>query len=542
MNAKLRIWITGVVIALTAVTAPFAYAQISAEQTIALGRQLIDSEDYALAVQYLGKAIQAKPYLADPYYLRGLAKMLLGDFSGSVTDCTSAIEENPYMRDTYRVRGISRMQLGQDSAACADFNQGLLLMPNDRLFMYYSALAYDRLGQPGRSSIHYERLHRLYPHFIPAYTAHAQSLLAQHDTVAALSLLNNMPGAGGNSIEPTLMRTRIAITQGDWRNALRNIDIALRLMPHSDALYVNRGVIRHHMGDRAGAVADFRAALELNASNKQAIANLTGKQLDMSPMPIVSSPFSMSIEPIQTDEAQPCGLFALSFTHPYDDLHPLAYPYRELPLLNATGRYPSPIYLTGSASDTPDAEQAVALFSYAEEPLAQPSAERLMGRAVAYAMLKNYESALTDLNQVITRRPGIALAYVERAYVRAGMAEVFRQRATHGERDERLTAEAQAGQAITMAIEDIDKALAIDPDMIYGIYDKAVLTALAGDTESAMQLYDRVLSINPRFAQAYLNRGLLHLRHGDTQKAKQDWSRAGELGLTRAYTLIRNHK
>ncbi|MCM1319455.1 MAG: tetratricopeptide repeat protein [Muribaculaceae bacterium] len=539
MVAKWRIWITGVMMALTAVTTPVAFAQISAEQTLAIGRQLIDSEDYALAVQYLGKAIQAKPYLAEPYYLRGLAKMLLGDFTGAAADCTTAIDLDSYLREPYRVRGVSRMQLGQDSAAVADFNTGLSLLPDDRTFLFYSALAYDKLGKQTNSRKAYDRVHRLYPHFIPAYTAHARSLLMQHDTVGALALLDNMRGYGANSAEPTLLRVDIYLSQHQWAKALKCLNIALRLMPHNDALFVNRGVVRNHMGDKQGAAADFHAALELNPANKQALSNLSGGEPTLAPLPLAGNILLPTQLPVQPTEEQPCGLFALSFTHPYDDLHPLAYPYRELPGLNIAGRYPSPIYLSGRASDTPDADQAVALFAYAEEGIDHPTPERLLGRAVAYSMLKNYESALTDLNQIIAAKPGLALPYLERAYVRASMADTYRQQARRAEKGERMSAEARAGNTLALAIEDLDRALAIDPDMVYALYDKAVLLAQGGEIDQAINCYNKVLTLNPKFAQAYLNRGLLYSALGDKHKAIADWSRAGELGLARAYLLIR---
>lgn len=105
MSGFIRYWLLVVAISISIATAT-TYAQISAEQTLYIGQQLIDSEDYALAVQYLGKTIQAKPYLAEPYYLRALAKMMLGDYAGAQADCSSAIDRNPYIRDQYRVRGL----------------------------------------------------------------------------------------------------------------------------------------------------------------------------------------------------------------------------------------------------------------------------------------------------------------------------------------------------------------------------------------------------------------------------------------------------
>lgn len=519
------------------------FGQISAEQTIGISRQLIDGEDYALAVQYLGKAVAAKPYLAEPYYLRGLSKMMLGDYTGAIADCTTAIDINPYMRELYRVRGLSRLQLAQDSAAVADFRRGLELLPDDKLFLYYNAVGLDKLGDRALSRQTFEKLQRLYPQFTPAFTAQARAMLAEHDTTAALKLLRDLPGMGTRSAEATLLRADIAMAQKNWDEAVSELDMALRLIPHSDALYVNRGVAREHMGDKVGAMADFHAALEINPANKEAIENITGKVQVISPMPMEKftniMPGRRSIVKGGINEDISGGLFALTFTHPYNDLHPLTYRYGELSAINISGHFPSPLYLSGTASATPDAEQAVALFAYSEREMPSPTKEQLLGRAVAFAMLKNYESALGDLNKIIENGGDMVLAYLERAFVYACIAYNYRNAARRGERDERITNEALASENLMLAISDLDKVLTYDPEMQYALYDRGVLATIQGDYDKAMADYDAAIRLNPKFAQAYLNRGIVNSKKGNLKQAREDWSRAGELGLPNAYYLIR---
>lgn len=541
MSGFIRYWLLVVAISISIATAT-TYAQISAEQTLYIGQQLIDSEDYALAVQYLGKTIQAKPYLAEPYYLRALAKMMLGDYAGAQADCSSAIDRNPYIRDQYRVRGLCFMLAGRYSQALDDFNRGLELMSNDRNILYYRALCLNELDKHTESHKNFVHLQRLYPDFIPAYTSYAASLLAQKDTIEALNILNSAPGKGKNSAGPTLMRAQLALEQRRWDDALLELNSALKLMPHNDAIYVNRGVALYHSGNLRGAKADFNAALDINPDNGVAFSNLSGAAPRLCALPQIRYgliPDSSSHKANKT-EASPCDMFALTYTHPYDELHPLAYPYPELAATNVAAHLPSPLYLSHTAGATPDPEQAVALFAFAEEPLTQNNAEQLLGRAVAYAMLKNYEAALSDLNKVIELRPDLTAALLERAFVLSEMANNFRQNTRHKDRDARLTAEAQAGDALSKALADIDRLVALDPEMPYAIYNKGVLETMAGNLAEAIKCYDTAIQLNPKFAQAYLNRGLLYARQGLPDKAVSDWSRAGELGLPRAYSLIRS--
>lgn len=45
-----------------------------------------------LSIQYFNQVINAKPYLYEPYFFRGLAKINLDDFQGAEADCDAAID------------------------------------------------------------------------------------------------------------------------------------------------------------------------------------------------------------------------------------------------------------------------------------------------------------------------------------------------------------------------------------------------------------------------------------------------------------------
>lgn len=59
-----------------------ASAQINTDRVMAIGRNALYFEDYVLSIQYFNQVINAKPYLSDPYFYRGLAKINLDDFRG----------------------------------------------------------------------------------------------------------------------------------------------------------------------------------------------------------------------------------------------------------------------------------------------------------------------------------------------------------------------------------------------------------------------------------------------------------------------------
>ena len=70
-------------------------AQFNTDRLMITGRSALYYEDYVLSIQYFNQVLNAKPYLYEPWYLRGVAKFYLDDYVGAETDVTHAIGLNP---------------------------------------------------------------------------------------------------------------------------------------------------------------------------------------------------------------------------------------------------------------------------------------------------------------------------------------------------------------------------------------------------------------------------------------------------------------
>ena len=101
------------------------WAQINTDRVMTVGRNALYFEDYVLSIQYFNQVINAKPYLADPYFFRGLAKINLDDFQGAENDCSEAIERNPFVVSAYQVRGLARIQQDNLAGAIEDYRKAL---------------------------------------------------------------------------------------------------------------------------------------------------------------------------------------------------------------------------------------------------------------------------------------------------------------------------------------------------------------------------------------------------------------------------------
>ena len=59
------------------------------------------------------------------------------------------------------------------------------------------------------------------------------------------------------------------------------------------------------------------------------------------------------------------------------------------------------------------------------------------------------------------------------------------------------------------------------------------------DYRSAIEDYDKAVAISPDFAEAWFNRGITHIYLGEREEGLRDLSRAGELGMYKAYNIIK---
>lgn len=249
-------------------------AQVNTDQVMRVGQNSLYFEDYLLSIQYFNQAIQAKPYLAKPYFLRSVAKINLEDYAGAEADASKAIELNPFLTDAWEARGVARQNLGKDREAIGDYKRALELIPRNRQIMFNLAIAQQEVKDYEQADSTYKELLRFYPNFDNGYLGRARLRLAQTDTTAASEDISRALELNRNSLNAYIMRADIAInSKRDFEAALSDMNEAIKLQPRYAGLYINRAFLRYNRDDYFGAMADYDYALELDPLNVTALFN-----------------------------------------------------------------------------------------------------------------------------------------------------------------------------------------------------------------------------------------------------------------------------
>ncbi len=249
-------------------------AQINTDQVMRIGQNALYFEDYMLSIQYFNQVITAKPYLAQPYFFRAIAKLNLDDFRGAEEDASLAIERNPFISDAYEVRGVARQNLGKVEEAIDDYNKVLAVLPENKQILFNKALAEEDIKDYESAEKSFEQLLTAHPGYDNGYMGRAKLRLAQGDTIRAIDDIDKTLELNRNSTNAYVMRADIAIKRSrDYAQALADMDEAIKLEPRYAGFFINRAYLRYNLDDYFGAMSDYDYAIQLDPINTVALFN-----------------------------------------------------------------------------------------------------------------------------------------------------------------------------------------------------------------------------------------------------------------------------
>jgi len=208
-------------------------------------------------------------------------------------------------------------------------------------------------------------------------------------------------------------------------------------------------------------------------------------------------------------------------------------------------------YLTLSCRESNIAPDTLVMLDkqYVQELNASnPAWTVLFERAVTQSLIKQYTNSVSTYSSAIELNPSNPFLYLNRSTTRAEMIDFISsidnsyQRITiDSDPANRLNNNSKRTYSYDEAVADLNKAVKLFPDFAYAYYNRANLLALSGSLPEAFEDYTKAISLNPAFAEAYYNRGIIQLFMKDTRKGCLDLSKAGELGITEAYEVLKRY-
>ena len=250
-----------------------AMAQLNTDRITAIGRNALYFDDYVLSIQYFNQVIKLKPYLSEPYLLRAIAKIQLGDYTGAEMDCNAAINRNPFQPGAYYTRGFIYRQTNQLDKAERDFSEALIFAPENRTYIAMRADVLAEMEQYDRALHDIDHLLHRDPQSAALHFEKGTICLRSNDTLCAL---NAFTSATQYDSQNPANWSALGMVQLMMDNQEQALDALTKSIQHGSKWagdYINRGIIYYRNNDYRSAINDYDKAVELAPRNAQCYYN-----------------------------------------------------------------------------------------------------------------------------------------------------------------------------------------------------------------------------------------------------------------------------
>ncbi len=435
----------------------------------------------------LTQAINLGSKWAGDFINRGVIHYHRHNYRGALSDFDQAVKIAPRDADSYYNRGMMRQEVGDYNRALEDFNTAIDLEPDQTHMRYQRALVEMQLKQWRDAVSDLDTLIARYPYFLPSYYLAAQAEDKSGNAKAAYQYRRKAQD----------LEERKELIQ------------AQQNQPNTDML----------IADAQPQKKDHRKEFSTSTAQNQTEIPEEEQKYDSQTRGTIQKKYQDVInEPniVLSYYSQDLSLRRTNYYHPVVDL------------LNKQEMLPAALRFTNQEMAL-TAEMVDFHFSEIARITRQmgdmPTAELYFARAIEFAIIKDYASAIDDCTKAFVlaadyNRDFAAIIVFCRANWRYRLTDVDYE----------------------LILLDYDQVLRLLPDFDFALYNKANILCAQKEYKEAINHYTRSIEQDHDFAEAYFNRGLTYIYIGENEKGLADLSKAGELGIYQAYNMITRFK
>lgn len=456
------------------------------------------------------------------------------DFKAALVDMDHAIRLEPRVAGLYVNRAFIRYSLRDWYGAMDDYDYALTLEPDNQMALFNRGLLNAEVEANDRALSDFSAVLDMNPDDHRALYNRAMILAKKHDYDGAIRDAGKIIGMFPDFPTGYQLRSQFYFMKGDKARAATDYDRAESL---SRKLKPIDGVVESGRPDTTDDTPDIETLTKREFASLLTVDDNTDMRQEYNNTAIRGKVQDRNIN------ITPEGIVELSFYNSPTEIKSNTYYIKEVDDLNATRQLRFVVLVTVNPpvlSDDADIARHFKSIEYYNSYLAThtPRAIDYVGRAMDFITLRDYRSAIADLDRAITLMPGYSPAYLLRAQARLRLKDAGPQPDGDHHLDA-MAARSFENQNTDLVLADLDKAISLSNSNPFAIYNKGVVLLGLGRTEEALDLFNTAISLKPDFGEAYFNRGYTFLRQGRRNEGLNDLSRAGELGVISAYNLMK---
>ena len=529
------------------------------------------------AVADFDRYIRKEPSDPGAYLNRGASWLFLGDTLKAFADYNKAIELDRFEPESYIRRGHLHAAKGNFESALADMNQAIRIDSTNTLAYFNRALLLYETKDYNAAMADLNRVLRSEPG--NALTLYNRSLISAQlgNFEQALDDMDRVININPGNVLAYFNRASYFIEMERWQDALADYNKAIELYPDFAKAYMNRAYVENMLGLTRASKADYQTARrkvaeyrEKNATGEASFADTTRKYSSLLALDADFAKKDFDDELLQHRDVdirlKPLYKFRLAGK---DEGANMALSRRfDNPLIDHfESSVPVGIIVSNS-----DSLKAIRLPRSLASILAGDSAagagrstlgpsETAFIKGIYDVQNKQYSSALQHFDAAVRLSEGSenadryarfykAFYLMNRGVLRAEMIDFIASMESNvqtltmddqGTTRARLSDRVDRSYDYSEAIADMQAAAEILPDIPYIWFNLGNLRCLSSSLVEALEDYDQAIRLYPYMGDAYYNRGLVLIYLKDREKGCIDLSRAGELGVADAYSVIKKY-
>jgi len=529
------------------------------------------AQQFDKAVADFNKYLVKEPNDPSVFLNRGASYLFLGDTTKALEDYNRAIKIDRFDSEGYVRRGRVYALQGKYREAIADMDKAISLDTTNtfayfnRAIMHYESLDYNSAmrdlnrvlkDEPGNALTLYNRS------LIHAQVGNFEEALADMDHVIDINPEN---------VLAYYNRASYFAQMGRWLDALDDYDKAIELYPDFAKAYLNRSYVKNMLGRTKSSKQDYDIAQrkvkdyrDKNAAEAGSFADTTKKYSSLLALDADFAKKDFDNELLQNRDVnirlKPLYKFSLSSEKNNQNIA-LKNRY-ENPLIDKFIS-DSPVTMAITNSDTltrPTFERGIEGSLYGDSnvgagvPNSITDADRAFIRGLYSVQSKKFTSALSQFDEAVEASAEgkyaeyyKAFYHLNRGVLRAEMIDFISSIENNVQTltmDDKGTTRARVRDQVSRsydyseAIEDMQIADRLLPGVPYLHFNLGNLYCLSAKFVESVASYTTAINLFPYMGDAYFNRGLVLIYLKDKEKGCIDLSRAGELGVSDAYSVI----
>ncbi|HNX79103.1 MAG TPA: tetratricopeptide repeat protein [Prolixibacteraceae bacterium] len=459
------------------------------------------------AIQDLNQVIMIRPHFAGAYLNRGLARFELNDFASALRDFDQCIKLEPDNALAYNNRGIIKQKLEDYNGAIMDYDMAIRLDPGLSNAYFNRAMAREILKRPG-----YESDYQI-----------AADLNPQYD-LSRFTVKNESPPSGKPAQSQQKQNNQPAVKQGNQASS-----------PPADSLAV--------------ATQEKNREEEIRRRRRMSLIMSDTRNLQREQPADPDDPFIQNRN-IQV-ELQPLFMVSASEKNPLN-YERLQYYNAEVDAINVANNYQPMLTITNKDQSDNNTLFRNNILYFNEKIRIAAIPLNYLNRGIFYLLTDNFKQSLDDLNKAIELDPASVIGYLSRGNCRSKMVEMVESLATSQEQinvtsrskgpvPSKVSQIIPGSSDYDLILADYTRAVQLQPAFFFGFFNRAYIYLKQGKYPDAMDDLNKAIALEPEFAEAYYNRGLTRIYMNDTKGGAIDLSKAGELGLVEAYSIIKRY-